>query len=140
MDFRVTARKPEGGFVFIPVPQICAVWCAYTHGLLHWLDVRVWCAVHELVARRCHCRPGTMPCYTHAELVPLLGHPRGLASAVQRLTTGGFMTWQREAIGFGFYSNKGTFSLIGLGFSRSTLEKRKLQTIVCRSVSSKKTT
>jgi hypothetical protein len=101
MDFPITARKPEGGFVFLPVAQLCAVWCAYTHGLLHWLDVRVWCAAHELVARRCQCRPGTTPYYTHAELVPLMGGHRGLAAALQRLTTIGFVTWRSEAIGFG---------------------------------------
>lgn len=101
MDFPITVRKPEGGFVFLPVAQLCAVWCAYTHGLLHWLDVRVWCALHELVARRCQCRPGTTPCYTHDELVPLIGGHRGLAAALQRLTTIGFVTWRSEAIGFG---------------------------------------
>lgn len=101
MDFPITARKPEGGFVFLPVTQLCAVWCAYTHGLLHWLDVRVWCAAQELVARRCQCRPGTTPYYTHAELVPLMGGHRGLAAAVQRLSTIGFVTWRSDAIGFG---------------------------------------
>jgi hypothetical protein len=101
MDFPITARKPEGGFVFLSVAQLCAVWCAYSHGLLHWLDVRVWCAAHELVARRCQCRPGTTPYYTHAELVPLMGGHRGLAAALQRLTTIGFVTWRSEAIGFG---------------------------------------
>lgn len=101
MDFPITARKPEGGFVFLPVAQLCAVWCAYSHGLLHWLDVRVWCAAHELVARRCQCRPGTTPCYTHDELVPLIGGHRGLAAALQRLTTIGLVTWRSEAIGFG---------------------------------------
>jgi hypothetical protein len=101
MQGQISARKPDGGFVFLPVPQLCAVWCAYRHGLLHWLDVRVWCAVHELVARRCRCRFGTTPCFTQAELIPLLGHYRGIAAAVQRLTTLGFVTWRREAIGFG---------------------------------------
>lgn len=101
MDFPITVSKPEGGFVFLPVAQLCAVWCAYSHGLLHWLDVRVWCALHELVARRCQCRPGTTPYYTHAELVPLIGGHRGLAAALQRLTTIELVTWQRNAIGFG---------------------------------------
>lgn len=101
MQGQIAARKPDGGFVFLPVPQLCAVWCAYRHGLLHWLDVRVWCALHELVARRCQCRPSATPCFTQAELIPLLGHHRGITAAVQRLTTIGFVTWQHEAIGFG---------------------------------------
>jgi hypothetical protein len=41
------------------------------------------------------------PCYTHAELVPLIGGHRGLAAALQRLSTIGFVTWRSDAIGFG---------------------------------------
>ena len=41
------------GFVFLLVQQLCLVWWAYHSRRIQLMDLRVWFAAHEMVARRC---------------------------------------------------------------------------------------
>lgn len=94
------ARKPEGGFCFISVRQLCWVWWAYSARLIRFIDLRVWFAAHELVARRCQLRPGQQPVYTCAELSQLVGGGGGIPAALQRLTAVGLLGWAVDKISF----------------------------------------
>jgi hypothetical protein len=60
--------KPEGGFRFISVVQLCIVWWAYREGFIQLRDVGVWFAAHELVARRCWLSNGKTPFYNYDEI------------------------------------------------------------------------
>lgn len=65
--------KPEGGFCFIPAMAILATWWAYKRGILGLVDVRVWLANYEVVARRCGERPNRFPDSVEHELADLVG-------------------------------------------------------------------
>lgn len=95
-----TARKPEGGFQFLTVAQLCAVWCAYDNRQIHLPDIRLWCAAQEMRARRCQVPPGQQPAYRHNELRSLSGGRRGITPALARLQTAGLLTWDTTALTF----------------------------------------
>ena len=57
----VMAPKPAGGFRFITVVQLCTAWWLYRHGQIRLLDVRVWFAAQEMVARRCRSGAAQQP-------------------------------------------------------------------------------
>jgi hypothetical protein len=95
-----TARKPEGGFQFISVVHLCAVWCAYESRRLRLHDVRLWCAAQEMVARRCQLTAGQQPVYRHDELHSLTGGRGGITTALARLQTNGLLTWATSALTF----------------------------------------
>lgn len=45
-----STAKPNGGFRFISVPQLCALWAAYHAKLIDPGDMQVWFAAQEIVA------------------------------------------------------------------------------------------
>jgi len=94
------ARKPEGGFRFISVVQLCMAWWAYKTRLIRLIDLRVWFAAHEVVARRCQLNPGQQPVYTCEELHPLVGGGRGIPASLQRLTRAALLSWSALHISF----------------------------------------
>jgi hypothetical protein len=94
------ARKPEGGFQFIAVRQLCAVWCAYKTARIRLFDVRVWFAAQELVARRCQLRPERRPTYTCDEFTRIFGGGGHISASLHRLQTSGLLTWAPHAITF----------------------------------------
>src|SRR5712692_6292734 len=94
------ARKPQGGFVLISVVQLCMAWWAYRAGRIRLIDLRVWFATHELVARRCLLRPGQQPRYTCEELHHLVGGGGGIPASLQRLTAAGLICWAATTISF----------------------------------------
>ena len=59
------ASKPQGGFSFITVVQLCLGWFAYRSGLVRYGDLRAWFACHELVARRCRLKRGRAADYAY---------------------------------------------------------------------------
>lgn len=75
MEFgsRYSCAKPPGGFVFISVPQVCFAWSSYRQKSISLLDLRVWVACWELMARRCVLPVGRTPHYSISELSRILG-------------------------------------------------------------------
>lgn len=93
-------RKPEGGFQFIAVRQLCAVWCAYQIARIRLIDIRVWFAAQELVARRCQLRLERQPTYTYDELARVVGGGGDVSASLHRLQACGLLTWTPHAITF----------------------------------------
>src|SRR2546427_6842302 len=94
-----SARKPEGGFRFISVVQLCMIWWAYQERRIRLRDVRVWFAAHELLARRCQLKRGQTARYTHEELYELVGGGGDTPASLQRLQRRGVPEWGPGAIG-----------------------------------------
>src|SRR5262245_64678974 len=94
------AAKPEGRFRFIAVEQLCFAWWAYGERVILLMDLYVWFAVHEVVARRCLLKPGQQASYTYDELRGLVGGGRSVKASLQRLTNAGLLTWTPERITF----------------------------------------
>ena len=95
-----STAKPEGGFRFISVVQFCAVWAAYHAKLISPIDLQVWFAAQEMVARRCLAlKKGQRISYTITELHELTDREGGTAS-LRRLAYCGLLTWASEAITF----------------------------------------
>src|SRR2546426_11567041 len=70
---KLKAKKPHGGFRLLIVQQLCLVWWAYRSRRIQLMDLRVWFAAQEMVARRCQLAPDQMPNYTPEELHRLVG-------------------------------------------------------------------
>jgi len=99
---KLTAKKPHGGFRFLIVQQLCLVWWAYRSRLIQLVDLRVWFAAHEMVARRCQLHPDQVPDYTPTELHGLVGGVGGehLRASLRRLEAIGLLTWSRTQLAF----------------------------------------
>ena len=93
-------RKPAGGFQFISVAHLCAVWCAYDSRRIRLHDVRLWCAAQEVVARRCQLAAGQQPLYRQDELHSLLGGGGGIAAALARLQNNNLLQWEATLLTF----------------------------------------
>ena len=96
-----TARaKPDGGFRFISVVQLCSVWIAYQAKLISSMDLRVWFAAQEMVARRCLVlQKGQRISYTITELHELTEREGG-ATSLKRLAHCGLLIWASDIITF----------------------------------------
>lgn len=92
------AAKPAGGFVLIPAWAFVAAWWACRTGDLRPLDLRVWLASFEAVARRCVARKGCRAAYTTGELRELTaaGSDRSVRESLRRLGRVGLVAWSRE--------------------------------------------
>lgn len=99
---KLQAKKPSGGFRFLTVQQLCLVWWAYRIRLIQLLDLRVWFAAHEMVARRCQLAPGQIPAFTPQELHGLVGGGGGehLRASLRRLEATGLLTWSTTQLTF----------------------------------------
>src|SRR4030095_5499060 len=95
-----TARKPEGGFQFISIEQLCVLWCAYREAVIPLIDVRVWFAAQEVLARRCQITRGQQPTYRQDELARLVNRVKGVSASLQRLHAHGLHTWESHALLF----------------------------------------
>lgn len=87
-----TARKPEGGFQFISVLHLCALWSAYAQHRLHHFDLRLWFAAQEMSARRCQLAKGQQPKFWQEEWIALIGRRGGTTQALARLQRAGLLT------------------------------------------------
>ena len=101
-SLRRRARKPAGGFCFIPAGVLLAAWWAFRTEKIRLLDLRVWLACFELVARRCRLQKGRLPRYHWREIQSLTGlsdagHVR---RAVYRLQQVGLLRWDNARITF----------------------------------------
>lgn len=84
---RLCARKPVGGSILLTVHQLCLLWWFYRTRHLELLNVRVWRAAHEMVARRCTMAPGQIPQYTLPALHGLVGGGKDRCRAALGLLT-----------------------------------------------------
>jgi hypothetical protein len=121
-----TARKPEGGFQFISVGQLCAVWCAYQVACIRLVDVRVWFAAQELVARRCQLLPERQPTYTQEEFTKLVGGAGGVSASFYRLRTCGLLTWEPHAITFNYSISEQLSSALETMLAQITNHQRRV--------------
>lgn len=96
-------RKPVGGFVFITGTALLSAWWAYRQGLLTRLDLRVWLACFEAVARRYGLRTGRTACYTTGELRILVGGNSDdeIRRSLRRLTAVGLVDWSEGCVRVG---------------------------------------
>lgn len=102
-QFTATPNAPAigGGFVFIPVGHLLAVWFACQGLELGIGEFRAWLACIEMVKRRSFARDGTQPTYGLAELTRLLDVTQARARLlVQNLVAAGLLTWSESAITF----------------------------------------
>lgn len=95
-------RKPEGGFRFLTVGQLCLAWTMYREGRIRFLDLRTYFACHELAARRCVLKPGQSPDYQFAEVGRLIGGggEEPARAAVARLQAVGLLTFSTSKLAF----------------------------------------
>ena len=119
-------RKPEGGFQFISVKQLCAVWCAYELALIRLVDVGVWFAAHELVARRCQLRDERQPMYTRDEIAKLTGRVGGVSASIDHLQACGLLTWETQAITFNLFLPEQVSSALETMLAQITNHKRRV--------------
>ena len=92
----------SGGFIFLTVQQLCLLWWTYRTRRIQLMDVRVWFAAQEMVARRCQLAPDQVPDYAHTELHGLVGGVGGehLRASLRRLEALGLLTWSRTQLAF----------------------------------------
>lgn len=95
-------RKPVGGYRLMSVTQLCMAWHAYREGHTQFRDLRVWFALHELVARRCEIDSERSAAFTTAELRGLVGGVGGehLRRSLARLARSGLVSWSEREISF----------------------------------------
>lgn len=93
-------KKPDGGFVFMSVPQLSMSWWLYRVGSIRLSDLRVYFACHELVARRCDVDRKVSPSFGVEELKRLTGGTTSgdLRRSVDRLERAGLLKFSQSAI------------------------------------------
>lgn len=93
-------RKPAGGFCLVSGTSLLRAWAGYRRCDLRLLDLRVWFACLELVARRCVAKKGIRPKYSVDEIRSLVGGAGGehIRHAVSRLEKSGLVTWSETCI------------------------------------------
>lgn len=91
---------PDGGFCLIPASHLVAAWWAYKRGIIKLVDLRVWLATFEVLARRCAMGEGRKPRFTFAEFKPLVGGVGGehTKRSIGRLTSAGLIRWSETSI------------------------------------------
>lgn len=94
-------KKPEGGFCFIPATALIATWWAYKRGIVGLVDVRVWLAAYEAVARRCGVRGRRRLQFVEHEIAALVGVPETrVRPSLRRLRRAGVLHWSETAVRF----------------------------------------
>ena len=93
------AKKPQGGFVLVHGWALVLAWQAVRATILRPVDLRVWLATFEAVARRCTARKGCEPEYRVQELVTLTGcAPRTVMESISRLRASGLVDVRRGSV------------------------------------------
>lgn len=103
LDDAQARRKPAGGFVFITGTALLSAWEAYRGEIATLLDLRVWLACSELVARRCAARQDRTRKYTAREIMVLVGSrsESSIRRAISRLERAGLLAWSDSSITVG---------------------------------------
>ncbi len=94
------AQKPAGGFCFVTGIAVLSAWAAYRSGRVRLIDLRVWFASLETVARRCVLGEGRAAHYRVEELASLIGRaPIGsVRQSLVRLERAHLMCWSESSI------------------------------------------
>lgn len=100
MQQPTTVKKPEGGFIFISVRQMCRAWVAYQQRLIRIVDLWVWFAAHELVARRCQVQRGQPVHYRVEELTDLVSGTHSMVSSLRKLARANLLHWHDTKLTF----------------------------------------
>lgn len=99
---REEAKKPEGGFVLVQAWALVAAWQAVRAAILKPVDLRVWLATFEAVARRCGARKGSRPEFHIEELAVLTRSAvRTVTESVARLRACGLVDFRRDGVTHG---------------------------------------
>ena len=95
-------RKPDGGFKFITVAQLCLAWSSYRERRIRFLDLRTYFACQEVVARRCLLPRGQSPDYRGDEVARLLGGggEESARASIRRLEGVGLLTFSAQKLTF----------------------------------------
>jgi hypothetical protein len=93
--------KPKGGYQLIPAVRLALAWWAYREKLIRLVDLRVWFAACEMVARRC-ASPAPLPRrFGIDELRQLTGlSAKRLRESLRRLGAARLLGWSESAITF----------------------------------------
>ena len=86
--------------MFISVRQLCRAWVAYQQRQIRIVDLWVWFAAHELVARRCQVKPGQAVHYTEGELTRLVGGKQNMSQSLRRLAKADLLHWDETQLTF----------------------------------------
>jgi hypothetical protein len=93
--------KPKGGYLLIPAVRLALAWWAYHEKLIRLVDLRVWFAACEMVARRCGTPTPLPRRFGLDELQRLTGlSPKRLKDSLRRLTAARLLSWSKAAITF----------------------------------------
>jgi len=93
-------RIPEGGYILVEAGHILRAWELHHAKIITLLDLRVWLACHELVARRRGAQNRQRANYTHEELARLvsvtaLGRVKG---SLRRLERARLVMWSTNSV------------------------------------------
>jgi hypothetical protein len=104
-----TRPKPDGGYVLIPAMHLLAAYTAHRAKIIRLVDLRIWLACHELVARRCGVQKGAPVRYTTRELAAILKTPHAsrVSAGVKRLVRAGLLSWSASKVGFPEWNGAG---------------------------------
>lgn len=93
-------EKPAGGYCVVSSTALYSAWLAYRREIIELLDLRVWLACFELLARRCGRFRNRQPRFALVELRSLLrgGTDRRLRAALRRLEDAGLLLWREDHI------------------------------------------
>lgn len=98
-SFRVVRRKPDGGYCIVSTYLLLSAWTAYRQEIIELMDLRVWFACLELLAKRCGTQNGRRPRYHPAEIRVLVGgSERRIGNALCRLERAGLIRWHESAL------------------------------------------
>ncbi len=82
---------------------ILSLWWAYNQAILGLLEVRVYLAACEALARRCGARDKRRRLFVEHELAKLVGvSEERIRTALRRLERAGFLRWSHCAVRFGY--------------------------------------
>lgn len=100
VELRVECQKPAGGYCVVSSLALYSAWLAYRGEIIELLDLRVWIACFELLARRCGSLRDRHPRYRLDELRTLVrgGTDRRLRAGLRRLQEAGLMHWREDGI------------------------------------------
>ena len=101
---KAIAVKPAGGFCFVRVRSLLAVWALFRASEISFYDMRVWLACHEILARRCKAQD-RIPQYREQEVLDLVstGNRPKVRASINRLTSAGLLHWTVDRISTGTY-------------------------------------